>query len=46
MLAVEPVFFEKMPGELNEEWNRLLQSAEQPNFQDDFVYISAWTEFL
>ena len=46
MITVEPVFFEKMPEELNEEWNRLLQSAEPPNFQYDFVYMSAWTEFL
>jgi len=46
MITVEPVFFEKMPEELNEEWNRLLQSAEPPNFQYDFVYLSAWTEFL
>ncbi len=46
MITVEPVFFEKMPEELNEEWSRLLKSAEPPNFQYDFVYMSAWTEFL
>ena len=46
MIAVEPVFFEKMLEELNEGGNRLLQTTEPPNFQYDFAYMSAWIEFL
>jgi CelD/BcsL family acetyltransferase involved in cellulose biosynthesis len=46
MITVEPIFFSTLPDKISSIWNSLLEQSPSPNFQYEFPYMQAWSQYL